>query len=368
MKTFTLKASMFVTTCLALLFCGCTHQGRPPVGAIPTDRQMADYLKNTKDANTFWVSVGPSSTGHGYTFRNANRVHNGKVTAVEFASPGESSRPLIMVSSRTGAKFPSLLDTTTRNSWVDFQASQDMRIAPLSKTPANKEPLRIRPRHVEDNMVSFCGISDMLRFGKLRVENPVLNIRPQYLTLGTLSRSNEQPEPQIVIGNELQRNFSFVQYDFPDRQVIFSTTERYEPEPNSVIAELTLYRHKGALACKGQINDYEGYILLDVAGNYPVALDTGESAADIRIGDLKIDNAAVVSADSKRMLLGEFPRVARAVLKNYRLTFDFEQAKIIIQKPYTEDIIPTERSIFRMRDEFKLRRPDVEPEAEATIQ
>ena len=332
-----------------LLPTSCTTTG-PPVGAMPTSRQMTRYLMKPADPQTYWIQ--PYMTEHGPAFRNANRTYPGHADILPFISAGDSSRPLVMAAGYGREEIPALFDTTSRGNWMDFYTCQLTQVVPLAKTTSNRTPLRITPTHVQDPLVSYSGILSSMRFGKVRFENPVVNIRPQYLTLGPLGRSGEAPEALMVVGTDCLRKLSFFQIDYPGRRVGMATSEPYTMIPETVVAVLPLFDYKGAFAVRGRLDNYEGYILVDCAGDYTVAMSGNQSSANLRVEVLRLDNLDVESHHSQNLTEPEFPRLGRGLLSKYRVTFDIKKSRLILQKPFYEEPTPEDRSLFGLRPEF----------------
>ena len=352
--------ALLVAACLS----GCF--GRTiPRGAQPTKRQLASWMRAAKEPEMYWLRVGVDDQNEPI-FEGADRLPEGSVVAdIPFEPTGRIPFPVYEQETREGDGLRVLLDTTSRDSWCDFTAARVWNITPL-KMGGNQA----LPRHVIDRTFSVRAITDRLKIDRIRVETPLLLVRPVYGTLGPVGRDvGERFDPNVVIGNQLLSRFRTVHFDFPRNRVVLATTNPYIIEPDTDAVVLPLKPFRGGLAIPVSFNGGRNVgAILDTGGDFGVCLrETDRPTIDLRIGDLEFRSVLAVTHGDRQLGEDKAPRIGMRVLKDFRVTLDFEHEtdgtprwRCIIEKPYVVDRPPSRPGFnpFRRRD---ANAPPTEP-------
>lgn len=339
----------------SLLFVGCATTKGPPSGAVPTDRQLASWLRKSKDPSLFWVRMGLDETNEPI-YDNANRVGGSKYTELAFAKTKSALPiPVIEVPGRDG-DFRILFDTSSRYSFVDFDTAGILNAIPLSI-----RSLRLRPKHVNDPRDSYRTLASVFKIGNIRVDSAALAVRPMYGSLGPVGRGVQlgKGRPNATLGNEIQAQFRAVHYDFPRRRVVLSTTLPYtiEPDSGAVTVPLRIYSGGSTVPVSIAGGETRGAIL-DTVGNYALALpEGGGKPVSLRIGELVFDAVPTVSTSSQNFANDHVPRIGLHLLQQYRVTLEHtpnpdggaKEWRCIFEEPYQIDDVPAGKGFFGKR-------------------
>ena len=322
---------------LALLGAGCATQRGNEIRAL-TDKELHPFFARAKDPRTFWITVYPSERGP--MFAGANRVHMEQARSLPFQpeqtplllfeSAAKASMPLVKFDANRDDEYLALIDTSSRRNWIDFATAQKTGVIPLGP-PAMPD----LPAHVQDDIPGYASVLSSLRFDQLHVETALLYTRAGQGPLGPLSRREEKPYPQLVVGCDLLKAFQFVQLDYPNRRVIFSASAGYSPDANLLVATVPLREAQGGFAAQGMINGEAKTFLLDSAGDFEVAMADPPTNVlrQVSVGGLVFRQVEVVSSQDCGLGLLKYPRIGRRLLCRYRVTFAPAQRKVHFEKP-----------------------------------
>ncbi len=150
-------------------------------------------------------------------------------------------------------------------------------------------------------------------------------------------RASEQPflHAPFVLGCDWIKSFAFVQIDYPNQTVSFSTTESYTPSEEHLIAVLPLHEKDGIFAFRGSIDGESAIFLLDSVGDYEIAMarPAEPHARRIMVGNLAFRDARVTPLEEQHLGLPENPRIGRRLLARYRVTIDRSQRVVFFERP-----------------------------------
>ena len=246
-----------------LLAAGCKTTPEPqPL----TDEQLRGFYARAQDPRRFWLT--PYQSDDGPVYSGANRLHPEKMAQFRFRSSGKSSAPLIPFKAEHPQKeYLALIDTTSKESWVDLNTARDIGVIPLAPPPA-----KFIADHVEDTITGYASVVKRLVLDECPIETVLVFARGATGPLGPLARGEERPRPVGVFGYDLLRQFAFIQLDFVEGSVTFSTSIDYKPEPETLVAAVPFFLQNGALAVKGAIEGEPATILVDTAGDFELVL------------------------------------------------------------------------------------------------
>ncbi|OQW95681.1 MAG: hypothetical protein BWK77_07055 [Verrucomicrobia bacterium A1] len=323
---------------LALLAAGCATENPNLVRPLKQS-ELRSFFSRAKDPRRFWITVYVSEQGP--VFAGANRVHRAQVVKLPFQpeqtpillfqTAAEASMPVVKFDLGRDEAFLALLDTTSTRNWLDFGLAQKFDVLPIGPPAISDTPM-----HVQDAIPGYASVAGKLRFNQLNVESAVLYTRAAHGPLGPLARRKEKPWPQLVVGTDLLKAFQFVQLDYPNRRAVFSATAGYAPEPDALIATVTLHDIQGTFAAQGTINGQARTFILDSAGDFEVAMPsppTNHVLRQVTVGDLVFRQVTAVSSASQGLGLQKYPRIGRRLLCRFRVTIAPGQRKVFFEKP-----------------------------------
>ena len=311
---------------LALGLCSCNTTS-PPVGAVPTASTQAEWLSRTKDPRFYSMYVHQTPVGP--SFDNANRLHDVQFADFKLLKFKKAAVTRIEFKDRRGNRVPALIDTTSRRSWVAMDTAAKMEMELLGK----REPHAATPEHVKDDYLGYAMALSTLRLDNIAIENGILFARPQYRTLGPMGRGLEKPIPEALIGVDILEKFTSILIDYPRHQMRVATSSTYKPQTGRVVADLPMKQYRGGLVVEGHMGDYEGYFLIDTAGDYEVAMPFPKRGVE---PELWLDNVRfedVIVSDSTKPGFGshQIPSIGGRLLSQYRIVIDFARNRLLFE-------------------------------------
>ena len=104
--------------------------------------------------------------------------------------------------------------------------------------------------------------------------------------------------------------------------------------PELLHASLPMKQYRGGLAVEGHMGEYEGYFLIDTAGDYEVAMpDPARSQEpELWLDNVRFENVTV--SDSTQPGFGEhrIPAIGARLLARHRVVFDFKRNRMIFER------------------------------------
>ena len=298
-------------------------------GALGPDAVRKWYDEKGKDARQFWIRA--KNTEQGPVFEGAHQVRMESSTAVEFEKTERETVPLIEIEDTLPNRYTALIDTSSTENWIGMPEAELIRLAPL-KVPA----YRTGPTHVTDDAIGYLGLVEKFFVGGVYVNNGLFFTRDWTDSLdGPLLRGLGDPAPQVVLGTRFLRGYKTVQFDFPNRRVLFSSKESYHPLQSRLQATRKLVGTSGPLAIRGRVNDRDEIIFLDTAGRFGFShpsyvLSTVET---LEIGDLRIRGVTNERRVGQELGGTTFPRLGLDILESFIITIDFERGTVYFERP-----------------------------------
>lgn len=317
---------------LALLGTGCVSWWRG--GAASNELSVAAieaFLERTSDPRMYSISASKGPVGE-VVYTGAFRPQHNASAVVPFASDPASDVPLLPV--RFGATAPGTLltDTTAPENWVAFETAQSQRFTPIG--PGGKV-IAIKPAHVVDPTEGFACICPALFLGDLRFDAVVLYARAAPKPLWPVSRSPAAQEADAVLGMSALRAFAHVQWDFKQRQVTFSASLPYTPDPDRVIAEVPVEGGMRVLMVMGRVDGERRPLLIDTAGDYELVMQEPPAGMvqQVSLGDVVFRQVRAEAVGDRGLTSPQFARVGIGLLSRYRVTLDNRRNLLIFETP-----------------------------------
>jgi hypothetical protein len=223
-----------------------------------------------------------------------------------------------------------LVDTTSRDNW----ATMDL-VKPLRGTPLGPPGFGRTAAHVLDDIGGLLFITPTFHVEDVQVENALFYARAASGPLGPAVRWVEDPVPNMVLGTGFLRSFPLVQFDLPRDRLLLATSQSYEPDEARLVATLPLLEEQGALACAAIVEGRPVKLLLDVVGDFELAMKDPPAPRlrQVSAGDLVFRQVATENAFDLGLGLLEFPRLGRRLLQRFVVTVDFRQKLVFFERP-----------------------------------
>ena len=313
---------------LALLI-GLTGCRTPPEQDSPrlNDEQLRTFFTRAQDPRRLWITVYRSEEGP--VFSGACRLHPEQTAMLPFISDAKSKDMVIDFKDRGIKSYRALVDTSSSQSWLTYEAAQEINITPLGP-PAYE----LYPSHVRDAISGYACAAQTFMFDKLYMETPLLFTYAAKGPFGPIARSQTSPRPDAIIGCNMLKAFRFVQFDYPHRIVTLSSTFDYKPSTN-LVASAALRETHGIIAVAGVVNDTQQMVLLDTAGDYEVAVDPTPDGPlrHVSVGSLVFRQVSATNTADLNLGLTEIPRIGNRLLSKFVVTFDFSKRTVYFEKP-----------------------------------
>lgn len=309
-----------------LLAAGC--KSTPEIRPL-SDEQLRGFYSRAQDPRRFWLTPYQSDAGPVYS--GANRLHPEKMAQFRFRVGGQSTEPIIPFTADNPRKeYLALIDTTSKESWLDMPTALEIGVIPLAPPPA-----RLIPEHVQETITGYAAVVKRLLFDECPIETALVFARGATGPLGALARDAKRPVPVAVFGYDLLRQFAFIQFDFVERMVTFSTSIDYNPEPETLLAAVPFFLQDGALAVKGTVEGEPATILIDTAGDFELVLQEArlDPVRRMSLGSLMVMKVNPAIHRDFNLGLTDYPRVGRQLLSRFKVTISNKQRKIFFERP-----------------------------------
>ncbi len=320
-----------LTICLlttGLYGCLSLDADRTPPRSGPFDSdEVKSYYGAAKDPRRFFLTLYDHV--HGPEFKGSNRLHAGQVAQLPFETPRRGSAPVISVSTTRHRIIASLVDTSSSENWIAVQ-----QVAGAAGVALSPPAFRASPEHVRDPVDGYLSHLDALKLDGLRVESVLSFLRGSWDGLGPIARGVEKPEPGLVLGMRFLRPFAFVQFDFPERRITFSTDRAYKPLKDLLLTSAPYVDDMGPLQIAAAIDGKQTRVLLDTAGSFDIILPQARDGLlrHLAIGGLELHDLEI-AFDETVSGTSAVPRIGRGVLSRYRMTLDSRSKVVHFEDP-----------------------------------
>ncbi len=319
---------MALVGCLLVLFTfGCATKKDTPVKPL-TAQEREVFFSRAQDERRFWLTRYESDRGP--VFTGGHRLHTDKFARAEFISSRRADLPAIEVRMRSQQEYVALLDTSSAASWIEFGVAASEGVIPIGPPP-----LRLYAGHVDDPIPGFFSAAPRMVIDQVHIDTALIYVKAAHGPMQALMRHQEDLRIPIVLGAEFIRAFHYVQFHFPTRQVLFSTTTAYQPDPDRLLATLPMREYYGMIVLEADIEGEETPILLDSVGSFALATNfgLGETVRQVMIGDLVMRNVAHTAIEDTGLGIPNMPRLGRGVLDRLVVTFDGRHRRVYFERP-----------------------------------
>ncbi len=312
---------------LMLLPSGCASR-RPAEIQPLSPRELEQFFSRAQDERRFWLTKYESDQGP--VFAGAHRLHTGKFAYVPFEARRQKPVPMISIRFRSPEEYMALIDASARANWIEFGLAREIGLIPIGPPS-----YRHFAMHADDPIPGYLSVASRVVIDQLHVETALMYVKAAHGPMKYLTRDDRDMRAPIVLGSEFIRAFHYVQIDYPNQHVLFSTTTPYRPHTDRLIASVPMRDIYGAIAVEGFIDDMPAAFLLDTIGDYAVA-GTFSTAPDVRqimIGDLVLRNTPYSDLEMLGLGMPDVPRLGRQVLSRYIVTFDGRNRQVHFERP-----------------------------------
>lgn len=320
-------ALLLLLPVLASFPTGCaTH--RPPENQPLSPSELEQFFSSAQDERRFWLTKYESNQGP--VFSGAHRLHTEKFARVAFETPNHLPVPMIALRLRTQEERAALIDTSARTSWIEFDLARNTGVIPIGPPS-----YQLYATHVNDPVPGYLSVAPRLIIDELHVDTALIYVKAEHGPLTHLTRRQKELRAPIVLGSEFIRAFHFVQFDYPNRTVLFSTTTPYQTRENRLIASVPMGDYHGIIAAEGFIDDQRTPFFLDSLGDYAVAssFEPGATVRRVMLGDLVLRNQPHTDLSALELGIPDIPRIGREVLSRFVVTFDVRNRLIHFERP-----------------------------------
>ncbi len=285
----------------------------------PTDHRR-HFLKDESGGDRIWYS-------------GSFRLHDGQrdVLPMRVRNP---SRPVVAASVRPGADDGIvLIDPSSRQSWMTSGQAANQR-APVLGPRVN----RAAPDHVDQDIPGFAVVAERFHFDRLTVSDAVLLALAARGPLGELSRGTAggRNQPDLVMGADFIRAFSFVAFDFPNRSVFLSASDPYPDSGPQALGEAPLTFPGGRIAARGRVDGEAADVVLDLAGAFSMVrtgVEPGTPVRQVSLGTFVLRNLAADPPEAHGLRPLDEPRLGAAALQPYRVVLDIRRRVVWFERP-----------------------------------
>ena len=321
--------SLAAAATLAAITACSTTSSKKDVESVPLSEANLKALANrAKDPRIFGLTVYPSDQGP--VLAGSWRTHEGEVAAINFPGTGDSTAPVVEFRPAGTLAVDALVDTSSPQSWSTLSAFKALNMELL----AAPSLLEAKPSHVFDQVSGYLAVVPRLNIDRITIENAMMQVRAATGPLGPLARGQEKVE--VVLGMDAIRPFNHVQFVFPSRFVLFSATSDAQPKEDRVLASAPLLSLGGALGAEGAIDGQPAKFVLDVAGDFAIALATntaGGTLQQVSIGDFVLRDVPAQPGLSLGLGPIQYPRIGRRLLSRIVLTVDNHAKVVRFERP-----------------------------------
>jgi hypothetical protein len=304
-----------ISMCAAVLAIAGCKTLESETRRISWEQQQA-YLAKVRDPRVYGLAIYDTPTGP--EIRGGGRLHPGRTEALEMLAV-DPARPLVNLAGKSDEQWPVLLDCTAPSSWLEFELAGSLGGRPIGEMKAQ---LVSRPG---DEIPACLSVVSSLRLGQMFIEHPLVYVRMATGSLGGLNRDVSEGPVKGVIGWDLLGKFDQIQFSYSSNQIVLSTNEGYEPNPEWLVASLPLVSPLGVCAVRGEVDGVAQTILIDPAGDFEVA-------APGPVSSLKLGSTLTLTEPQTVASPGGI-RIGARLLATWRVTICPKAGELYLEQP-----------------------------------
>ncbi len=318
---------------LVLLTVGCA-QRQPSERQLLSGRELDTMLQRAQDERRFWLTR--YNTEQGPVFSGSFRVHTERFAVAEFIHDRYGTPSCgIEVRLRGPETYAALIDTSAGASWIEYELAQRSGVIPLGPTPVRRVPA-----HVDDTVPGILGVASRIVIDPVHVDTALLFVQAAHGPLKKFHRSTPRRYAPLVLGADFLRAFSFVQFHFTQREVLFATTTAYEPDPDRLVGVVPYHIRNGRMVMEGWIDNQPALFLLDSLGGYVLAAAADEERAagppnrsNVMLGELVWRQVPRRALSDLNLGLPQYARIGRELLDRFVVTIDGNNRRVVFERP-----------------------------------
>jgi len=292
---------------------------------VLSERQITAFAGNrVRDPRTYGLRIGRGPQG---TTVISNAFRQRPRHAAETLMLTQSGRRVPVIQARVTAfkTLPMLLDPSSALCWTDYAGYEEMELVTLGM---DGQAFHVGSGRDTGGVPAFVSLRRQLMIEQLFVDELLFMTLMQRGGPGPLARGLSA---RAVLGWELLRTFSAVQFDFPSGTVRLFSDQLYQPDERMLLGRADLLRNTDVCVVEGGPDGAVQRFILDPAGDFEVAWPGYEALRIpvLLLGDMVFANVRV----SPEPVEGSLPRIGGRLLERYRVTICPGESRIWFEAP-----------------------------------
>ncbi|MBU4459840.1 MAG: hypothetical protein KJ579_04670 [Verrucomicrobia bacterium] len=320
-------AAMMVAGCKTPDTIRAGPDGKPISGLMYTEREVAAFLKKALDPRQFAITVTIGENGDPIIV-NANRSRPGLEAITSFVSPPHTALPLIE-GTVGGRPALILVDPTSGENWTSIERAKAFGLMPIAPPLIGGVP-----EHMVDSIRGTLCVAPSSTVDLMPIEAALFFARASRGPLWPLSRSADAQDADFIFGWSLLRSFAAVQWNFGGRVVVLSN-KPFAEDDSRMLARVPLEGGFDALVVKGMVDSKTQRILIDLAGDFEIAVDepTMTLVKQVSLGDVVLRDLRSSTLESHGLGFPGTPRLGLRALSRFRVVLDNRRNELVILAP-----------------------------------
>ncbi len=257
---------------IMLFISGCsTNDIEVPSLKVLSNAQQQAYLSKSAPVRHYGFSVFSQINGK-IGVKGKARLHPNHIAKMPMF---ENDIPMILIGGRNQSyNHYALLDLASPTSWMEFSQSQNLRSHFLTFRDQN---IPYGGRYDTGGINAFAAVVPQIRIDKLFIENIPLYVRMAMGPLGPQSRGIHHAELKTILGYDLLKEFSMIQFDFKNKNIHFASTHAFQPNESLLLGKSPiLQKEEAGLVVQGSLFGSPIPVVLDLAGKFHLTLPNND--------------------------------------------------------------------------------------------
>lgn len=325
-----MKKSAYLTLIMCCAMSACVtddlKSGGEPVAL--SESAVESFAAGYKDPRNYWLSIQPDRAG--YHMKEAFRVHPKQRAVMDIGEFGNSLMPVFKTRNFENRYTTTLLDIASAESFYDVKTARKLGGIVLGYDRA------LPYRGIRDlgGIPAILTLQKKVKLAQLHVERATIFALMQSGGMGNVDRGAGS-NVRMVLGYDFVSSFEYVQFNFASGNVIFSATDKFEPNKDLIAGEAMIVPgpYGGCTVIGSFSGGKDRRFLLDPCGQFAFAepgLIAPRKESLAFIGELAVPDVETVPFEESDK--GEL-RVGIEVLKKYNVTICPQAGKVYFEKP-----------------------------------